>query len=88
MERQPNCLSTVRMKLKYRGEILPRALDRVCPFKPLNIGIFITNLLDLKKKDIHSSDKLAEMMGFSIDTSNPNKMTVTSIQQDPQCRFM
>ncbi|KAI8951169.1 hypothetical protein F4801DRAFT_601469 [Xylaria longipes] len=50
------------------------------PWRDLGVG----SGQDLKKKNISSSAKLAEMMRFTIDSST---MAVTS-QPDPQCRFI
>ncbi|KAI3334836.1 hypothetical protein F4824DRAFT_168977 [Ustulina deusta] len=55
--------------------------DVEIPWRDLGVG----SGQDLKKKNIHSSEKLAEMMSFDINSST---MAVTSSQHDPQCRFI
>ncbi|KAI1123859.1 hypothetical protein F5Y10DRAFT_43510 [Nemania abortiva] len=40
---------------------------------------------DLRKRNIHDSDKLVDMMGFDIDDCTK---AITSVQHDPQCRFI
>ncbi|KAI0451729.1 hypothetical protein F5B21DRAFT_485897 [Xylaria acuta] len=51
------------------------------PWRDLGVG----PAQDLKKKNVHTPEKLVEMMGFDVDSST---MAVTSSQYDPQCRFI
>lgn len=56
-------------------------IDVEIPWRDLGVGF----KHDLKKKNIHDSVKLAEMMNFNIDNTT---MAVTLSQYDPQCRFI
>lgn len=51
----------------------------------LHHQILLADFSELKKKNIHTAEKLAEMMNFNIDSSTK---VVTSSKHDPQCRFM
>ncbi|TRX91143.1 hypothetical protein FHL15_007931 [Xylaria flabelliformis] len=55
--------------------------DVEIPWRDLGVG----PALELQKLNIHSTEKLAEMMGFKIDEST---LAVTAYRRDPQCRFI